>query len=105
MSIYNNRTSKVYQDLKPTASEEPHEYRLKKLMEIEEYLLDENVFREGLVKRMKRFNEIISIVNRVSIGVFARGVGVPAGITLSGTILLLSLAVAITHKNLLKFLP
>ena len=63
MSIYNNRTSKVYRNLKKKKK------NLKKLMEIEEYLLDENVFREGLVKRMKRFNEITSIVNRVSIGV------------------------------------
>lgn len=65
MSIYDNKTSKVNPDLKPTAPEEQHEYRLKKLMEIEAYLLDDNVVRERLVKRMKQFNEITSIVNRV----------------------------------------
>ena len=41
MSIYDNETNKIYPDLNPTAPQEPQTYRLKKLTEIEAYLLDE----------------------------------------------------------------
>ena len=59
---------------------------------------------------MKRFNTITSIVDTglimstvitggVSIAAFARGVGLPAGIALSGSSLLFSLATTITQKS------
>ena len=41
MSIYDKETSKIYLDLNPTTPQEPKTYRLKKLTEIESYLLDE----------------------------------------------------------------
>ena len=47
MSLYNNETtSRIYPDLNPTAPLEQQTYRLKKLTEIEEYLLDEIEVRE-----------------------------------------------------------
>ena len=52
MSIYDNETtSKIYPDLNPTASQEPQTYRLKKLTEIEAYLLDEIEVRERIAKK------------------------------------------------------
>ena len=59
---------------------------------------------------MKRFNTITGIVDTglitstvitegISIAAFARSVGLPVGIALSGTSLLLSLATAITQKS------
>ena len=67
-------------------------------------------FVNKLLKRMKRFNTIIGIIDtslitstvitgRISIAAFASGVGLPVGIALSGTGLLLSLATAITQKT------
>ena len=67
-------------------------------------------FVNKLLKRMKRFNTIIGIIDtslitstvitgRISIAAFASGVGLPVGIALSGTSLLLSLATAITQKT------
>ena len=53
MSIYDNRTSKIYPDLNPTAPQEPQTYGLTKLTEIEAYLLDEIEVRERLTKKMK----------------------------------------------------
>ena len=63
---------------------------------------------------MKRFNTIIGIVDTdlitstvvtggISIATFASGVGLPVGIALSGTSLLLSLATAITRKSFKMF--
>ena len=49
-SICDNETSKIYPDLNPTAPQEPQAYQLKKLTEIEAYLLDE-IVRERLEKR------------------------------------------------------
>ena len=110
MSIYDNETSKIYPDLNPTAPQEPQAYRLKKLTEIEAYLLDEIEVRERLAKNMKRFNarpNYISsglitsavIIGEISIAAFARDAGLPVGITLRGTSLLLSLATVITQKS------
>ena len=110
MSIYDNETSKIYPDLNPTAPQEPQVYRLKNLAEIEAYLLDEIEVCERLAKKMKRFNTITGIVDTglitltvitggISIAAFASGVGLPVGITLSGTSLLLSLATVITRKS------
>ena len=48
MSICDNETSKIYPDLNPTAPQEPQTYLLKKLTEIEAYLLDEIDVRERL---------------------------------------------------------
>ena len=48
ISIYDNeRTSKIYSYLNPTAPQEPQTYRLKKLNEIEAYLK----FVNGLSKK------------------------------------------------------
>ena len=88
MSIYDNKTSKIYPDLNPTATQEPQTYRLKKLTEIEAFLLDEIEVREQIVKKMKRFNKITGIVDTglitstmitegISIAAFASGVGLP----------------------------
>ena len=109
MSIYDNET-KIYPDLNPTAPQQPQSYRLNKLSENEEYFLMKLNFANKLPKKMKRFNTITGIVDTVlitsmvitggtSIAVFASGVGLPAGIALSGTSLLLSLATAITRRS------
>ena len=57
MSIYDNET-KIYLDLNPRAPQKPQTYLLKKLTEIEAYLLDETEVREQIAKKMKRFNTI-----------------------------------------------
>ena len=112
MSIYNNET-KIDPDLNPTAAQELQSYRLNKLSEIEAYFLNEIEVREQIAKKMKRFNTITGIVDTglitstvitggtggISIATFASGVGLPVGIALSGTSLLLSLATAITQKS------
>ena len=112
MSIYDNET-KIYPDLNPTAPQGPQTYRLTKLSEIEAYFLNEIEVREQIAKKMKRFNTITGIVDTglitstvitggtggISIATFASGVGLPVGIALSGTSLLLSLATAITRKS------
>ena len=109
MSIYDNET-KLYPDLNPSALQEPQSYRLQKLTEIEAYLLNEIEYRERIAKKMKRFNTITGFVDTglitstvitgaISIAAFAGGVGLPVGIALSGTSLLLSLATAITRKS------
>ena len=113
MSIYDNET-KIYPDLNPTAPQEPQTYRLKKLTEIEAFFLDEIEVRERTAKKMKRFNTITGIVDTglitstvitggISIAAFASGVGLPVGIALSGTSLLLSLATVITRKSFKTF--
>ena len=111
MSIYDNETtSKIYPDLNPTAPQKPQTYSLKILTETEAYLLDEIEVREWIVKKMKRFNTITGIVDTglitstvitggISIAAYASGVGLPVGIALSGTSLLLFLATAITKKS------
>ena len=109
MSIYVNET-KIYPDLNPAAPEEWQTYRLNRLSEIETYFLNEIETHEQIVKKMKRFNTITGIVDTglitstvitggISIAAFASGVGLPVGIALSGTSLLLSLATAITWKS------
>ena len=113
MSIYDNETE-IYPDLNPTAPQEPQTYRLKKLTEIEAFFLDEIEVRERIAKKMKRFNAITGIVDTglitstvisggISIAAFASGVGLPVGIALSGTSLLLSLATVITRKSFKTF--
>ena len=49
MSIHDNETN-IYPDLNPIAPQEPQIYRLKKLTEIETYLLDETEVREWIAK-------------------------------------------------------
>ena len=112
MSVYDNEPT-IYLDLNPTAPQEPQTYRLKKLSEIEAYFLNEIEVRGQIAKKMKRFNTITGIVDTglitstvitggtggISIATFASGVGLPVGIALSGTSLLLSLANAITQKS------
>ena len=53
MNKYDNETTKIYPDLSPTAPQEPQTYRLKKLTEIEAYLLDATDVRERIAKKMK----------------------------------------------------
>ena len=115
MSISDNETtSKIYLDLNPTAPQEPQTHRLKKLTEIEGYLLDEIEVRERIAKKMKRFNTITGTVDTglitstvitggISNAAFASGVGLPVGIALSGTILILSLPTVITRKSFKTF--
>ena len=63
---------------------------------------------------MKRFNTITGIADTglitsavisggIRIAVFASGIGLPVGIALSGTSLLLSLVTAITRKSFIIF--
>ena len=84
------------------------------MTEIEAYLLDEIEVRERIAKKMKRFNTITGIVDTglitstvitggISIAAFASGVGLPVGVALSGTSLLLSLAIVITRKSFKTF--
>ena len=113
MSIYNNET-KIDPDLNPTAAQELQSYRLNKLSEIEAYFLNEIEVREQIAKKMKRFNTITGIVDTglitstvitggISIAAFASGAGLPVCIALSGTSLLLSLAIVITQKSFKTF--
>ena len=87
---------------------------LKKLNEIEAYLLHEIEVRKRNAKKIKRFNTITGIVDTglttstvitggVSIAAFASGVGLPVGVVLSGTSLLLSFATVITQKSFKTF--
>ena len=93
MSIYDNETN-IYPDLNPTAPQEPQTYRLKKLTEIEAFLLDKIEFCEQIAKKMKRFNTITGIVDTglitstvitggISIAAFPTSVGMSAGIELT----------------------
>ena len=104
--MYDNET-KIYPDLNPSAPQEPQSYRLNKLSGTEAYFLNEIEVFEQNAKKMKRFNIITRIVDTglftstvitggISIAAFASGVGLPVGIALSGTSLLLSLATPIT---------
>ena len=67
-------------------------------------------FVNGLPKKMERFNTITGIIDTnliistmitevIWIAAFASGVGLPLGLALSGTSLLLSLAIVITRKS------
>ena len=109
MSVCDNET-KIYPDLNPTAPQELQTYRLNKLSEIEAYFLNEIEVREQIARKMEQFNTITGIVDTglitssvitggISITAFASGVGLPVGISLSGTSLLLSPATAITRKS------
>ena len=109
MRVNENKT-KIYPGLNPTAPQEPQSYRLNKLSEIEAFFLDEIEVREQIAKKMKRFNTITGMVDTglitstvitggIFIAAFANGVGLPVGIALSGTSLILSLATGITQKS------
>ena len=78
------------------------------MSEIETSFIDEIEVREHIAKRFKRVNTITGTVNkglitstlitgRISIAAFPSGVGLPHGIDLTGTSLILSLATAITR--------
>ena len=115
MSIYDNETrNKIYADLNATAPQEPQAYCLKKLTEIEAYLLDEIEVCERLAKKKKGFNTITGIVDTdlitstvitggIYIAAFVSGADLPVAITFSGTSLLLSLATVITRKSFKTF--
>ena len=114
MVVYDNET-KIYPDLNPRVPQEPQTYRLNKLFEIEAYFLNEIEVCEQIVKKMKRSNTITGILDTglitstvitggISIAAFASGVGLPVGIALSGTSLILSVATAITRKSFKIFI-
>ena len=107
MSIYDNET-KFYPDLNPSATQESQAYCLNKLSETEAFFLDEIEVREQIAKKKKmiqynhryRRHSLITstmITGGISIAAFASRVGLPVGITLSGTSL--SIATAITQKS------
>ena len=109
MSIYDNET-KICPVLNPAAPQEPQSYWLNKSSEIEAYFLNEIEVREQIAKknetiqynhRYHRHSLITSTVvtGGISIAAFASGVGLPVGISLSGTSLLLSLATAIIRNS------
>ena len=109
MSIYDNE-SKIYPDLNPTAPQEPQAYRLKKITEIEAYLLDQIEERRRQAKKNKRFNKIIGIVDiglitssaitgGTSIPAFASSVNIPVDVTLGGFSVVLSLSTIVTRKS------
>ena len=109
MRIYDNDT-KIYSDLNPTVPQEPQTYRLNKQSETEAYFVNEFEVREQIAKKMKRFNTITGTVDTglitstvitggISIAGFASGVGLPVGIALSGTSLILSFTTAITRQS------
>ena len=53
MTIYDNETtSKIYPDLNPAIPQEPQTYRLKKLTEVEAYLVDEIEVSEPIAKKL-----------------------------------------------------
>ena len=73
-------------------------------------MLNEIEVRERIAKKIKRFNTVIGIVDAglitstvitggISTAAFASGIGLPVGIALSRTSLLLSLSTVITHKS------
>ena len=108
MSVYDNER-KIYLDLNPTAPQEPQTYRLKKLTEIEALFLDEIEVRRREVKKKKRLNTTIGIVDtdlitsaviagEASITAFASGVGLPVGAALGGIGVVLSLLTVVTRK-------
>ena len=80
------------------------------MSETEAYFLNEIEVREQIAKKLKRFSAItgivdtglitsIAIIGGISIAAFASGVGLPVGIALSETRLLLSLVTTITRKS------
>ena len=118
MSVYDNDTSKIYPTLGPSAppSQEanPQTYRLAKISEIEAYFLDEIDAREKVAKKIKRFSTITAVLDTslitttgitggISIAAIASGIGLPIGIGLSATSLLLSLATTIARKTMSIF--
>ena len=53
LSIYDNERSQIYPELSSKALQKPQAYRLKKLTEMDPYLLDETEVRDRLTKKMK----------------------------------------------------
>ena len=118
MSVYDNDKSKIYPTLDtsapPSQEVNPRTYRLAKISEIEAYFLDEIDAREKLAKKIKRFSTITAVLDTslitttaitggISIAALASGIGLPVGISLSATSLLLSLATTITRKTISIF--
>ena len=110
MIIWGNQTSKIYPDLNLTEPHEPQSYLLRRLTEIEVYLIDETKVFENLPKRIKQFNTITSITDTdlikltfitagVSIDAFGRSAVLHVGIALSGASLTFSLAATITKRS------
>ena len=118
MSVHDNETSKIYPTLGPSAPPSqkvnPQTCRLAKKSEIEAYFLDEIDTREKLAKKIKRFSTITAVLDAslitttaitgvISIAAIASGIGLPVGISLSATSLLLSLAATVTRKTISIF--
>ena len=118
MSVYDNHTSKIYptldQSAPPSQEVNPQTYRLAKISKIEAYFLDEIDTREKLAKKIKRLRIMTAaldtglitttaITGGISIAAIASGIGLPVGMGLSATSLLLSLATTITRKTISIF--
>ena len=110
MSTYDNET-KIDPDLKPAAPQEPQTYRLNKLSEIEVYFINEIEVREQ-TEKMKRFNTITGIIDTslitsavttggIPTAPFASGAGLPVGIALGVTSIVLPLEYP-SHEKFLK---
>ena len=108
MSIYDNET-KIYPDLNPLAPQEPQTYRLKKLTEIETFLLDESEARRWEAKKKKRLNMATRIVDTglitsaaitggASIPAFASSISLPVCAALGGFGVVLSLLTVAIRK-------
>ena len=103
----------MYPDLDPIALQEPQECRLKRLTDIEAYLLAEAKFAKGLQKSETiQYNHkhcgyksktSTAINGEVSIAIFERGVGWLVGIALSGASPLFSLVAAIARISFQLF--
>ena len=108
MGIYVNDT-KIYPDLNPSAPQEPQTYRLRKLIEIEAFFLDEIEACRREAKKKKQLNTIIDIVDTgliasaviaggASIPAFGSGAGLPVAASLGGLGVVLSLLTVTTRK-------
>ena len=108
MGIYVNDT-KIYPDLNPSAPQEPQTYRLRKLIEIEAFFLDEIEACRREAKKKKQLNTIIDIVDTgliasaviaggASIPAFGSGTGLPVAASLGGLGVVLSLLTVTTRK-------
>ena len=108
-SVY---TEKIYPDIAsaPSVEAESQNYRLKKIEEAEKFLRDETEKRDKLAKQFKRRVTVstisdtsmistIAALEIVSIVTITTGVGIPVGIALASTGLILGLGSVVIHKT------
>ena len=111
-SVYDN-DKRLYPPLDDMASAPPdegHIYHLKKIEEVEKFLMEEINQREKIYNKFKRYSTSVRLVDHAlitatvisgsgSIAALCTGVGLPVSIVLGGVTLCLSLATAITRKT------